>query len=89
MPLVLQLKSLIISFILGIVLAYLIRIFYKPLFKATGFSKIIFNLFFVSCIYLSYFFLLYKISYGVYHIYFLFSIIFGYLSGYFLIRKNK
>lgn len=89
MPLVLQLKSLIVSFIFGIILAYLIKIFYKFLFNTNGFSKIFTNLLFVSFIYFSYFFLLYKISYAVYHIYFLFSIILGYLSGYFLIKKNK
>lgn len=89
MPLILQLKSLIVSFIFGIILSYLIKLFYKLLFNTTGFSKIFTNLLFVFFIYLSYFFILYKISYGVYHIYFLFSIILGYLSGYFLIKKNK
>lgn len=89
MPLVLQLKSLIISYIFGIILSYLIKIFYKFLFNTTGFSKIFINFIFVLAIYFSYFFLLYKISYGVYHIYFLFCIILGYLNGYFLIKKNK
>ena len=87
MVLNLQLKSLVISFVYGIILAYLIRINSKYLFTKKVILKIIVSVLFVFDYYLLYFIMLKIISNGMFHIYFIFVLIGGYIFGYYLINK--
>ena len=88
MVLNLQLKSLIISFIYGIILAYLIKLHYKYLFKGKLILRIIVTILFVLDNFLLYFLLLKFINNASFHIYFIFLIIMGYMLGYKLVNKN-
>jgi hypothetical protein len=89
MSLVLQIKSLIISFIYGIFFAIMFNINYKFLFCKKKFNKIIINLFFNIDIFLLYFLILKYINNGIIHIYFLVFVYLGFLLVNKLTKKLK
>ena len=88
MVLNLQIKALIVSFIYGIIISYLIKLQYKYLFPKKYILQIIVDMLFVFDIFLLYFLILKYINNGAFHIYFLFIIIIGYVLGYKLINRN-
>lgn len=88
MVLNLQIKALIVSFIYGIIISYLIKLQYKYLFPGKYILQIVVDMLFVFDIFLLYFLILKYINNGAFHIYFLFIIIFGYVLGYKLINRN-
>ena len=87
MELSLQIKSLVLSFIYGILLSYIIRLQYKYLFMSKFIYKIILNIFFMFDITMVYFYILRIVNNGVFHLYFLIILILGYLLGNSLIHK--
>lgn len=89
MELSIQLQTLIVSFVYGILFSYLIKIQYRFLFDSKLFYKIILTLLFIFDNCLLYFLILRTINDGIFHIYFLFSLIIGYLLGNYLVNKNN
>ena len=89
MALILQLKALTISFVYGIILSYIIKIQYKYLFDKNKIRRIITDSLFIFDNILLYFLILKLINNGVFHIYFLFLICFGFILGYYLISKKN
>lgn len=87
MSLDVQIKSLIVSFIFGIITSYLVKINYKYLFCRNVVLKIIVSTFFIIDLILIYFILLRNINNGIYHFYFLIMILLGYILGYKLVNK--
>lgn len=77
-----QLLSLISSFIFGIFFSILTNLNYKYIFSKNVFYKIFFNLIFIIDIVLLYMLLILKINGGIFHIYFIFMVIIGYLLSY-------
>lgn len=88
MELSIQLQSLIASFAYGILVSYLIKLQYKFLFNGRIFYKIIITTLFIFDNCLLYFLLLRTINDGIFHIYFLFMLIIGYLFGNYLVDKK-
>ena len=86
MALYIQIKVLIISFVYGIILAYIINKQYKYFFNSNLWYRIILDIFFVFDVVVLYFLILKTINNGIFHIYFLFLIILGYIFGYRLIN---
>lgn len=79
MELLIQIKSILMSFGYGIVFFILVSVNYKFLYcKGLG-LKIIINMLFILVNVIFYFMLLRLVNNGVVHIYFLFSILGGYL----------
>ena len=89
MRLIIQIQALVVSFVYGIVLSYIIRCQYKYMFNSILWYRIIFNIFFVFDIVLIYFYLLRIINDGAFHIYFLFLIVIGYILGNSLIKSKQ
>lgn len=89
MELSVQLQVLIVSFVYGILFSYLIKLQYKFLFDSKLFYKIVITILFVFDNCLLYFLILRTINNGIFHIYFLFSLIVGYLFGNYLISRKK
>ena len=89
MELSIQLQVLTVSFVYGILFSYLIKLQYKFLFDSKLLYKIFITLLFVFDNCLLYFLILRTINNGVFHIYFLFSLIIGYLLGNYLINRKK
>lgn len=89
MELGVQLQVLIVSFVYGILFSYLLKIQYKFLFEGKLFYKILITLLFVFDNCLLYFLILRAINNGIFHIYFIFLLILGYLFGNYLIKKKK
>ena len=79
MILSIQLKLLIISFVYGMLISYIIKYQYDYFFNSKIVYRIVLDTFFVFDIIAIYFIILQIISNGVFHIYFLFSILLGYL----------
>lgn len=78
----LQLLSLLISFIYGILFSLLTNFNYKCLYKTTMPLKILFNIIFILDIVLLYTFIIYKINKGIFHIYFILMILMGYMVSF-------
>lgn len=89
MELSVQLQVLTVSFVYGILFAYLLKTQYKFLFESGKFYKILVTLLFVFDNCLLYFLILRTINNGVFHIYFLFMIVGGVLLGNYLLKKKK
>ena len=87
MLLSIQLQVLIISFIYGILFSYLLKIFYRYLFRGKLFYRIIFIIFFIFSSYSLYFLILLKINNGIFHVYFFMLLVGGFLFGNKLICK--
>ena len=89
MDLGIQIKTLIVSFVYGILLSYIIISHYKYLFLSKLWYKIILSIVFIFDYILLYFFILKIINNGVFHIYFLILLVLGYLFGIRLIKSKK
>lgn len=89
MDLVVQLQVLTVSFAYGILFSYLLKMQYKFLFESKLFYKILITLLFIFDNCLLYFLILKTINNGIFHIYFLFSFILGYLFGNYLTKKKN
>ncbi len=81
MELSVQLQSMVVSFSYGILLSYLLRLFYSWLFLSKKVFRIIFTFLFCFTICIFYFYCLYLINGGVIHFYFLFLLGFGVWLG--------
>ena len=79
MILKIQLKSIIFSFLYGCFFNLLLKINYKYIYYSKGILKILINLFFVIDNTLLYFIILRYINNGIFHFYFLLSIILGFI----------
>lgn len=88
MNLNIQLQVLTVSFVYGIIVAYLLRFQYKYLFDSKLLYKLIITMLFVFDNILLYFLILRLINYGQFHIYFFFMIVIGYVLGNKLIYKK-
>lgn len=89
MELSLQLQLLTVSFAYGILISYLIRIQRYYLFDTKSFYKILVTTLFVFDVMLLYFLIIRTIDNGIFHIYFLFLLIIGFIFGNYLVNKNK
>lgn len=89
MELSIQFQSLVVSFIYGILLSYLIKICYRWLFLSKKAFRIPFTLFFGVCICLVYFYLLYWVNGGIVHLYFLFLVVLGCILGIFISNGSR
>mgnify|MGYP004476225747 FL=1 len=89
MELVLQIESILMSFGYGIVFFILVSVNYKFLYCKGLVLKIIINILFILFNVILYFMLLRLVNDGVVHIYFLFSILGGYLLAKWLGGKIK
>ncbi len=88
MPLNIQIKALIVSFVYGIILAYIIQKQYKYFFCSKLWYRLPLTVFFVFDIMIIFFLILRLITEGRFHIYFLFMIIVGYIFGIRLLDDN-
>ena len=89
MELSLQLQVLIVSFAYGIILAYILKLQYKYFFNSKLWYRIILTSFFVFDNVLLYFLILRLINKGIFHVYFLFLIIIGFILGLKIINKKN
>ncbi len=78
MELIIQIKSLCLSFLMGIFFSLMFNLFYKYLFTKYTIINIISNLFFSMLLFGIYFFLLYLVNNGILHIYFLIIFFIGF-----------
>ena len=81
MALSLQIKALIVSFIYGILVSYVLTLQYKYFFESKLWYKILLTSFFVFDMVLLYFLVLKLINNGIFHIYFFFLLIIGFVFG--------
>lgn len=81
MNLEIQIQSLISSFVYGLFLSLLYNIFYKYLYHKKTIINLISNFLFTILNVLFYFFMLMLINKGILHVYFLISLISGFLLG--------
>lgn len=88
MELAVQLQVLTVSFVYGILFSYLLKMQYKFLFEGKLYYKILITVLFVFDNCLLYFMILKAINNGIFHLYFLFVLILGYLFGNYLTKKN-
>ena len=86
MNLIIQIKSLVFSFLFGILFKFLVDIFDKNLYKVRIRYQIINTFIFCITNSLVYFFIIKKINNGIIHLYFILSIIFGMLFENFIIN---
>ena len=81
MDLSIQIKVLIVSFVYGMIISYILKWQYKYFFESKLWYRTLLTFFFIFDIFLLYFYILKAINSGIFHIYFLFSIIIGYVFG--------
>ncbi len=84
-----QLIIFLISFLYGFILANLAYLNYKFLQNKSNFFKFLVNLVFTLDIVFVYLVILYKINYGIFHVYFLIVLSIGFLIGYKCIKYVK
>lgn len=89
MDLSIQLQVLIISFVYGILFSYLLKMQYHYFFMGKLFYRVFITILFVVDNCLLYFLILRTINHGIFHIYFLISLILGYLLGNYLLKKYR
>ena len=78
MDISLQLLSFIFSFSYGIIISYLVNLFYNFIYKTRFIYKVFINILFVINISLVYFLLIKVINNGVIHIYLILTLLLGY-----------
>ena len=88
MDLDIQIKTLVISFVFGMILSYIIKSQYKYFFDSKIIFKILLSIIFTFDVVLIYFLILRFINNGIFHIYFIFMIIIGYILGINLTKKR-
>ena len=79
-PLNIQIKSIIFSFIYGCFFSFLLSTNYKYIYLSKGIKKLLFNFVFVIDNALLYFIILRYINNGIVHFYFILSIIIGFIT---------
>ena len=79
-PLDIQIKSIVFSFLYGMFFSFLLNLNYKFIYYSKGILKILINIFFVVDNVLLYFIILRYINNGIVHFYFLLSLVIGYFS---------
>jgi len=89
MILSIQIYSLLFSFLYGIIFHILLEINYKFLYNDNLILKIIYTTIFIIFNTLLYFICIKKINNGIIHIYFLLSILAGYLVSKLLLKKLR
>ena len=87
-PLNIQIKSIIYSFIYGCIFSLLLNINYKYIYYSKGIKKILINIFFIIDNVLLYFLILRYINNGIFHFYFLLSIILGFIVVNYMTTKK-
>ena len=87
MILKIQIYSILYSFLYGMNFYALLEVNYKIIYESKLFIKIIYSLLFLLVNTLLYFIILIRINNGIVHIYFLLSIILGYILDYFIMLK--
>ena len=88
MDLAIQLQVLVVSFLYGILFSYLLKIQYHFFFEGKRLYRIMITFFFMIDNCFLYFLILRTINHGIFHIYFLFIIILGFLLGNYLLKKK-
>ncbi len=88
MDLTIQLQVLTVSFVYGILFSYLFKIQYHYFFLGKRFYRILITFFFIMDNCFLYFLILRTINHGIFHIYFLFLLIIGFLFGNYLLKKK-
>ena len=78
-PLDIQLKSILYSFLYGIFFNFLLKLNYKFIYYSKGIIKILINIFFIIDNAFLYFIILRYINNGIFHFYFLLSIVLGFI----------
>ncbi|MGN1000427.1 MAG: spore cortex biosynthesis protein YabQ [Bacilli bacterium] len=86
MKLEIQLQSLVMSFLFGMFFSLIFNIFYRRIFRIKKHLRLITTILFLLINTTLYFWLLVLVNDGIVHIYFLISILFGFLVGN---RKTK
>lgn len=81
MDLLVQIQSLVYSFVYGYFFSFVLNLNYQFLIAKHVIVRVLTNLFFVIDNVLLYFILLKVINSSVFHIYFLFALILGFLYG--------
>ena len=89
MELSIQLKVLIVSFVYGILLAYILKLQYKYFFNSKLWYRLLLTFFFTFDVVILYFLILRFINNGIFHIYFIFLIIIGFIFGLKLINNTN
>ena len=79
-PLNIQIKSIVFSFLYGIIFSILTNLNYKFIFYTKKVFRIIINILFVLDNVVIYFIILRLINDGIIHYYFIVSLVLGYLS---------
>ena len=79
-PLDIQIKSIVFSFLYGMFFSFLLNLNYKFIYYSKGFVKILINIFFIVDNVFLYFIILRYINNGIVHFYFLLSLVIGYFS---------
>lgn len=77
-PLDIQIKSIVFSFLYGVFFSFLLNLNYKFIYYSKGILKILINIFFVVDNVFLYFIILRYINNGIVHFYFLLSLVIGY-----------
>ena len=88
MDLFTQIKVLLFSFSYGVLFYYLVKIQKNLLFNSKTIIKIILSSLLIFNSIMIYYFLLVFLNNGIFHIYFIFSIILGFISGNKLLTKK-
>lgn len=87
MELSIQIYSFVVSFVFGGLFYFLLDLFNKLIIKFKLVLKIIFSFFFIMLMSFLYFVILLYVNNGVVHIYFLLSILVGYIFVYKIVIK--
>lgn len=85
----LQLISFIFSFLFGIFFYFTSLLNYKLIKKQSSFFKYVITTIYIFNISFIYILLMYKINYGIIHLYFLFLLFFGFLFGWIYSKKLR
>lgn len=78
-PLDIQIKSIVFSFMYGIFFSFLLNLNYKFIYYSKGLLKILINIFFIVDNVFLYFIILKCINDGIVHYYFILSLFLGFL----------
>ena len=89
MSLILQIQSLAYTFLFGLYLALIFNFLYKILFTKSILLNLITNLIFIIINAVFYFYILFKINYGIIHIYLLFTFLISFFLYNNLFKKIR
>lgn len=89
MELYIQIQTITISFVYGMLISYVLKLHYKYFFESRLWYKILISLLFTFDNTILYFLILRLINNAVFHLYFILFLILGVVFGYNLIKKRK